>query len=154
MEEFHKLVGEANRFFRTADHLAYVTYPFIKEPKMVLVVAENLYRACVYAMEAILYYDALYKRIRVIPSDFNSKYSIFRTQCAHRYGIGGIQLEILKELNSIVKGHEESPIEFVRNNKYLICSDGYKKIQSIDMEKLKDYIYKSRELFDKLNSIK
>ena len=63
MEQFHQMIQEANKYFTIADHLAYVTYPVVKEIKLTLTIAQNLYNAMTKVIDAIILYERFYKRI-------------------------------------------------------------------------------------------
>ena len=80
MEDFLELLSEANRAFKTADHLTYVTYPLVQETKLLIAIVENLYSALIKSIEAILEYDQLYKRISLLPQDPQSRLEIFKTK--------------------------------------------------------------------------
>jgi len=70
MEEISNALKDANRLLRIADHLTYVTYPLVKDNKLIIAIAESLNGAMIKAMDALLYYDRYYKRIMHFPSDF------------------------------------------------------------------------------------
>ena len=84
MQHLKELIEEANRKIRTADHLAYMTYPMLKDPKLIMKIAENISEAMKIAIEAIVYYDRLYKRIQPLGEEFTTKYDIFKSSCAKR----------------------------------------------------------------------
>ena len=76
MDQLKILINDANQKIRTADHLTYMTYPLIKDPKIVIKIAENIHLAMKTAIEAVVYYDRLYKRISPLGNEFLSKYDV------------------------------------------------------------------------------
>ncbi len=152
METILGLVGRANKSFETADHLAYVTYPLLKEIKLVMTIAENLLNALVCGMDAFLAYERMYKRIHELPDDFNSRFEIFKNKIVPRYGIEREQVLLISDLKRIIDYRRKSPIEFVKRDKLFICSHDY-KMQTISYDKIKDYIYKSKPFFTTLNRV-
>ncbi len=153
METVLYLVNKANKSFETADHLAYVTYPLLKEIKLVMTIAENLYNAFICGMDAFLSYERLYKRISYnLPDDFNSRFDIFKNKIVPRYNIGREQVLLISDLKNIIDYRRKSPMEFVRRDKLFICSDTY-KMQTVSYEKIKDYINKSKPFFTTLNRV-
>ena len=70
MQNIAKTIEDANKLFKTADHLTYVTYPLLKDNKLIITIIENLSEATTKAMDAVLYYEKYYKRIMHFPSDF------------------------------------------------------------------------------------
>jgi len=153
MERFHQLLLESDRSFKTADHLAYVTYPLLKEIKLTLIISNNIFTALSKAMEAVLEYDRYYKNIYLLPEDFNSKLQVFTVKCIPRYEISPRFIDILKEMKRLAEGHKSSPIEIVRDDKYLIFSEAYRDMQTVDIEKLKGYIFELRPILDNIYKI-
>jgi len=146
------LVKEANRAFETADHLAYVTYPVINDNKLTISIAENLFQALTKGMDAILYYDRLYKRIMFLPQEFNSKLELFKQSSAKRYNISRETIQLLKDFSEISSARKESPIEFSRKEKFVICSTNY-KLRTLTIQKMKDAINQTKPFISTLNSI-
>lgn len=149
MESVLKLVERANKSFQTADHLAYVTYPLLKDPKLMMTVVENLYNAMVCGMDAFLQYERLYKRIFNLPDDFSSKMDIFK-KVAQRYNINREHIVVIDDLKNVIDYRRKAPVEFVRRERIIMCSDTY-KIRSLNMDKVKEYITRSKPFFEKLN---
>jgi len=152
MERFLQLVKEANRAFETADHLAYVTYPLVNDNKLIISIAENLFKALSTGMEAILYYDRLYKRIMHLPTDFNSKLEVFKQNSIHRYNIGREIVQVMNELAEVVDARNKSSVEFQRRNKFIICSNDY-KLKTLTINKIKEQINLSKPFMNKLNIV-
>ena len=67
MERFKELVEKANRSLNTADHLAYVTYPVINEPKLTITILNNIYQSLLHSIDALLYYYYLFKKNNFYP---------------------------------------------------------------------------------------
>ncbi len=152
MEDFLRLLYEANKAFKTADHLTYVTYPLIQETKLLLAITENLYSAMVKGVEAVLEYDQLYKRISLLPREFQSKLEIFKTKSVKRYNIDGNYFRLINDLREIIVYHKKSPIEFTRRNKYVICLNDY-RIKTLDLKKTKKDVVEVKGFIEKINSI-
>jgi len=152
MEDFLKLLYEANKAFKTADHLTYITYPLIKETKLLIAIVENLYSALVKGIEAILEYDQLYKRISLLPQDFQSKFEIFKTESAKRYGINDKHLKLVDDLKEIITYHKKSPLEFTRKDKYVIYLNNF-RIRTIDFKKIKEDLEQVNIFIKKINLI-
>ena len=153
MEKFRQLVQEANKAFETADHLAYMTYPIVKDIKLIIIIVENLYNALEKAMDAVLYYDRLYKRINDLPKEFNLRFDIFKRKSAPRYGISEENIFLINEIRSIVEQRKKSPIEFIRKDKLVIASNNF-KVKTVDINKIKEYVLKTKSFIEKLNEIK
>lgn len=152
MERFLQLVKEANRAFETADHLAYVTYPLVNDTKLIIGIAENLFKALSNGMDAILYYDRIYKRIMHLPTDFQGKLDLFKHSSIPRYNINREIVYLLTELSEVLNIRSKSPIEFSRPEKFVICSKDY-ALRSLTIKKVKEQINQAKPFMNKLNEI-
>lgn len=153
MEVFHEYVKKAQQSFKAGDHLLYVTYPLVKDMKLIVTIVENFYIAVVMIIDAALYYDKMFKRITIVPESFESRFEIFKNKSAERYGFTKKEVEVIRDLRTIVKSRRESPMEFVRKEKFVICSDGYSAIRAIDVNLLKAFSTNIRSMVAKLEKI-
>ncbi len=151
-EKVEKLITEAKKAFTTADHLAFVTYPLLKDSRLLLTIAQNVDRALTSAMNALLHVEVYYKRIQILPLDMQSRLHIFEQHTAKRYQIRKEAVEMLKEVKSVLNEHGKSPIEFVRKGRLIICSDDY-QMQYLDMDRLKEYLGETRKVMARLDEV-
>lgn len=154
MEQVDRLILEANNAFRTADHLAYVSYPLLRENRLLLIITKNLFTAALKAVDVILYYEKMHKRLNVVPLDFDSKIMIFEKNLAQRMNIKSGVCKVIRDLRFIVNEHKESPIEFSRKEKFIICNDDYTSMRTIDIDVIKSYIVVMREFVNTVNRLK
>lgn len=152
MESVLKLVDKANKSLQVADHLTYITYPLLNDVKLIVTITENLYNSYVCAMDAFLAYERLYKRIPSLPEDFNSRFDIFKTKIVKRYNIDREHVLLMDDLKKIIDHRRKSPIEFIKKDKFIICSDTY-KMKTINYDKIKEYLNKSKPFFTRLNKV-
>lgn len=153
MEQFYQLVADANRSFDTADHLAYVTFPVVNDLKLLLGIAEQLHRAATKAMEALLWYDAEYKRISSMPATFSQQIDVFKRATAKRYQIPRECIVLLEELQDILAHRQTARLEFVKRDKFIFASENF-KVRTLSLPKIKEYIQITRLLVEKLNGVK
>ncbi|MEM2121173.1 MAG: hypothetical protein QXU20_00750 [Candidatus Woesearchaeota archaeon] len=152
MSDFQEFILKANKHLKIADHLIYVTYPLLKDYKIMPVVLENIYLALSNALSALLAYEFTFKRIPNYDENFDSKINIFKEHCMKRYSFDKEILKILTEVKEIVLKHKNSPVEFYKNEKFVICSDDY-KITAISIEDAKKYIIKTKVFIQEINNI-
>jgi hypothetical protein len=152
MERFRDLVLEANKTLKLADHMVYVTYPLIKDNKLLIHIITNIDKSIKHSIDAFIRYDRIYKRIRANPKDFTEKLDIFSKISSKRYPFTQSDFEFIEEIDDLVKKHKESPMEFVRGNKFVICSENY-NTKILTLEKVKYMISKAKPFIFKLNSI-
>ena len=78
MEKVGGLVKDSRRYFDIADHMLYTTYPLVGDTKILITVAENLYKCLINGMDAVIRHNYLYKRIGRNPVDFEGKIEMFK----------------------------------------------------------------------------
>ncbi|HII16183.1 MAG TPA: hypothetical protein HA362_07815 [Nanoarchaeota archaeon] len=152
MEKLKQLVAEANREFQKADHLAYVTFPMIKETKLLYIIAEVLYNSLAKGVAAVLEYERLYKRVPLVPGPFEMELELFKSECVNRYGFNRNIVLLMLDLKSIVQAKKESPVEFSRQGKFVICGEDY-SMNVLDIQKMKLYVMEGREFMAKINHV-
>jgi len=151
MQTFKNLVLEANKHLRLADHMAYVTYPMLKDTKLLISVMDNLDKSLKKALDAYLYYERLYKRISFFPEDLNSKLDVFERSAAIRYDLKSYT-QLIRDVHHIMQKHRESPVEFVKNGKLVICYEDY-KFKVLEFSDVKIYITKAKPFIFQLSDI-
>ncbi len=152
MENHQLLVKEAWRAFDTADHLAYVTYPLVKEDKLVMTITDHINNALQHAMNALLEYERLYKRISYIPSEFMSKIDMLKQTILPRYRMQEYSNMIL-EMRNIIESHKKSDIEFARRGKIFIYSNSYNNLRSIGIDNVKKQLVNARKFIENIARI-
>jgi len=143
---------EANRRFVSADHMLFMTYPLVKDTKLLIIIAENLCQACVLALDALLKYEMMFRRLNRVPTNFNEKMDVLKREIAGRYNIQRSNIVNIEDLNKLIEARKNSPIEFCKRDKYVICSDDY-KTNFLTLDKLKNYLNESKIFINRVNTI-
>lgn len=143
MEKFQEARDKALKNLKIADHMVSVTYPLLKDNRLLLAATENLFLSVSNAMNAILYYDRLFKRVPPFTDSFDVKFSLFKRKCAQRYHLKPTHAELIKEVRDILVYHRKSPVEFSRKDTFVICSSDY-RLRTISQKDLKDYLGKAK----------
>jgi len=152
MEDIKSLVKEANTLVNTADHLTYITYPTVKDNKLMISIIEDLYKALVKGVNAVLQYERMYKRISPYSDNFDAKLEVFKSKCATRYNIDRQLIILINDLKQIMEHREKSFMEFSKKDKFIMSAEDY-RTRSISIEKLKEYLSKSKIFIEKVNDI-
>jgi len=152
MEEIKATLDKANILIKRADHMFYVTYPLIKDHKLIITMAENISNGLIHAMDAILMYERLYKRISLYPEDFKVKMDMFKDSIARRYSIDREHIVLIQDLKRFLEERKKSGVEFVRNDKYMLFNQK-KEVKSLGIDKLKQNLNMSKEFLKKVNGI-
>jgi len=152
MEEFQKYRELAAKNIKIADHILNVTYPLIEDTKLLLGVTENILMALTNTIYSLVSYERLFRRIPPYYENFDSKYNMFRVKVVPRYNIDKSYIQFIDKMRDIIRKHKESPIEFVRKDRFVICSEGW-KVETLSIRQLRDFIGKTKEFFDFTNNI-
>lgn len=135
MENFIEALNSAEQRIKTADHIIYITYPLIKEKRLLKKIIEELYESANSIVNMILSYEKFYKRI-----DHNeAPLTTFKEKCASRFNISPQELQTILELFSLAEKYRDSSIEFVRKDKLVIMNDNL-RTESIGLDALKRYL--------------
>lgn len=107
-----------------AEHLLEVTYPLVKDPKMLLSILSNL--------------EATHKNLfeTVLPSNFNetnisfiSKLDKFEDLLQPQIVLNDGLLKTIKTVHDLVEEHENSAVVFSRKDAFIVCKDDYEMIK-------------------------
>lgn len=138
MEGFQEELAEGRRQLRAADHFVSVTYPLVKDNRLLLAAAENLFSASKNLMASLLHYEQAFKRIPQFRQDYDSMAYWFSSRCMPNYRLSADYRAAISELKSIFDDHKSSSVEFSRKDGFVICSDSY-SIRKVTVSQLKLY---------------
>lgn len=137
---------------RIADHMLTQTYPLVNDPKLLLAILENLFLGLTNAMAALLYFERLQKKIPPFQDNFDSKYNMLRMHVAKTYKIPQEFLQFIYDVKDIVASHKRSPVEFVRKDVFVICTESY-SMKTISVEEMKQFIAKAKVFIQEVSKI-
>ena len=101
MEKYQEHREKAIRNMQIADHMLSVTFPMLKEPKLLLAITDNIFLAYTNSIAALLHFERLYKKIPPFNENFESKFNMFKEHCVDRYKIDRsyiVEIQSIKEL--------------------------------------------------------
>ena len=147
MEKFLENLEEAHKIILIADHMFYVTFPLIKDKKLLLKILSDTKIAISKCISSVLQYEYLYKRIKL----FNNPKTNFRTfeeKCARRYNITEQEIKLILELFEVVEEHKKSSMEFLKNQKIVILSKNLQQ-KIVPIEKVKEFLILAKNILRK-----
>lgn len=136
----------ARKSLQTADHLTYVTFPLLKEQRLLLKVLEELQEAVVNIINAILQYEYSNRRI-MIYNNARENFNTFK-KIAMQYNISQEQLGKILEIMTLAEKHKKSPFEFVKSDRIVIMSDNMNP-ETLNLDKIKVYIIEIKDFLRK-----
>lgn len=149
-EKFILSLEKARKSLEMADHLTYMTFPLVKENRLLLKVLDELYLSVLNTINSILQYEYAYKRIQIY-KDAKENFRTFM-DLAEKYKISQEQLKNLIEILNLGEKHKRSPFEFVKNDKIVIMSDNL-KTATLNLEKIKRFLLETKDFIRKASLI-
>ena len=143
MSEYAILIRKAQTKLKAADHMLNMSYKLVPDSKILLSVALNLQEALENAMSAALEVERVFKRVPPYSDNFESKYSVFKNKLVKKNPKFKEGHDLLRELTDIKNAHKQSPVEFSREGKFVICNERY-DLKTVDVSALKKYISKAK----------
>lgn len=147
IEKFLQKIHDSEKTLRTASHLTYVTFPLVRDKKLLLKIVTEIKSAIANCISSILQYEYLYKRISLYKSP-RKNMEIFQMHCAKRYNITEQEIREIKELFDIVDKHRSSPMEIMKDEKVVILSENMQQ-KTISIEKTKDFLELAKKILQK-----
>jgi hypothetical protein len=142
MDSVRELQERARRNIEVAEQLLVKTYPAVKDPKLILAVADDVYTALLSSIEAVLVQGS-----DDSGDDFGSRLAAFRKAVGSR-GFDTSDFELVESIHRIVSGHRSSPVEFPRRDQFVICDKNY-VCDIISVDDMKNYLFRARLFVEK-----
>ncbi len=136
---------EAKRLLSIADHMAYITYPVLKENRLLIKILEQISSALDKTMKAILENEYYQKRIQKF-DDPKLNFDAFLGSATY-YGLEPIHIKTIKQIAGIMEMHKKSPMEFVRKDTFIIMSDNL-QTEQISLERVKIFLKISQQILE------
>ena len=152
MEQFQEVRDKAKRNIQIADHMLGVTFPLVKDPKLLLAILDNLFLAYSNAISAIIYHDRLFKKVPPFQDNFESKFNIFKERSIITHKLDKSYLQEIQDLKDILSEHKKSPLEFSRKDRFFICSDNY-HMKSVGINEITKYLSKAKIFIEEVDNI-
>jgi len=152
MEEFQVLRDKALQKIKVADHMIFMTYPALKDPKLLLAIVENVFASLDYGVSALLHYERLFKQIPPFNDTYASRMEVFKRRMIPKHRLSPNYVNLIMDVKSILSEHKNSPVTFIRKDKFVICSPSY-SMKAIDINLVKKYIFEAKVFLNTVNKI-
>lgn len=145
MGDNYRLAQEqAQRYYDVAFHLRAVTFPLVKDHKLLMGVLQNVFNSIEQAMSALLSYE---RQLQLVPNyydDFQSKFNTFRYRCMRRNNISPEFAITIQELKELIELQKRTPMQFQRGNR-LVLSDKNYQLKVISIADIDGFLSKNKE---------
>jgi hypothetical protein len=142
-----KNLEEAKKKIKTIDHIFYVTFPLIKDKKILLKTLVESKLSIMNCINSILQYEYLQGNTS-LSQDSKQNFRIFIEKCSPKYKINSQEIKKIFDLFELVEKHKKSPFEFVKDNKIIILSENM-QIEALTLEKTKEFLVLAKEILKK-----
>ena len=143
-------LSQADSKLKIADHLLSTTYPFVKDPKLLVSVIDALFQAMELAIETAIEYEKNFKTLQY--TDFESKIEIFRRKVIPKYALDPKIIDFLLELKAILESHRKSGVEFTKKEKFVISDNDY-NLKTLDFEDARKKYHAAKEYIGEISKI-
>jgi hypothetical protein len=147
LEKYQESMKDALKNIRVADHIIYITYPVIKDKRLLLKSLDAIYDSIVNIINAVLQYEYIWKRVQIY-SNPKENFETFINKSARRYNLSPEDISGIETLFTLVESYRKSAMEFMRKEKIIIMSPGL-STTTLDAEKVKRYLSLARRIFEK-----
>lgn len=148
-DKYLELVREANKYFDISDHMLTITYPLVNDTKIILTVVDNLYKALINGIDALISHSYYYKKVSGCPSDVEGKIEMFK-QLAEKSGFNRESFILIKDLKVLVEHRKDSPMEFSRGGSHVLADRNY-RLKMINLNKAKSFVQEAKVFIERLN---
>ena len=147
MQKFLENLQQAEKLIQTADHIAYVTFPLIKDKKILIKIVLETKKAMATCINSILQYEYLYKQISLYQNP-KTNFETFVKKSSKRFQITEREIKCIIELFDLAEKHKQSPMEFIKDERLIILTDN-SKTHEISLEKAKELLEISKNVLIK-----
>lgn len=136
MTNWEEYFNSAKKEFKNASHMAYITASILKENRILIKILLNLYNSCMYLIKAFLLYENSLNKIP-LHKDSTKNFQLFVEKIAPKY-IKKEDIESIINILELAKKHQESSLEFVRKEKFVIFMGG--SYETVTIELIRKFI--------------
>ena len=102
MELFQEYREKAKKNIINADHMLCVTYPLVKDLKLLPAIIDNIFQAYQNAMSAALYHGKLFKTVPNFNESFEGKINMFKDNIASKHNVDGSYISDIVHLRILL----------------------------------------------------
>src|SRR4030042_1971854 len=132
--------------------MLFMTYPALKDPKLLLAIVENIFASLDYGVAALLHHERLFKKIPPFNDTYPSRMQVFKDRIVPMHNFSSNHVRLITDVKSIIAEHKSSPVSFIRKDKFVICSPTY-SMKTIDINLVKKYIFETKIFLNQVNKI-
>jgi len=146
---YEENLNKTRKILDFADHMTYITFPLVKENKLIIKILLEIEKALKSLISSILQYEYSFKRIPIY-KDPELNFKIF-LRLAKKYDISEQEIQDIKRILFLAKKHKNSEFEFTKDRKFVIMSQT--NTFSLSLEKVKSFLKTLKNILKKAEFI-
>ena len=151
-EPYEYMLRRAKKEISTSDHLLYVTYRTIENPKFLVSISEHIIKSAKLALRALLEYEVAYKRLFVYVNELASQLDVFEDELYKRHQFAPDHLLLLRKLLKLERSAREAVISFRREDRYYFGGPKM-ETESISLDDAKALLKRTKSFIAKVDVI-
>lgn len=148
MDRHDECIRAAKQSITVAEHVLKITYPLVKETKLLLSALEQIHKVHTSLLQGVLTYERELRTIPPFHANFESMWNVMSLRLAKKYSPTGDELDLLKKVEQTIKFHKDAAVAFERKGDLVLASDEY-VIQRITPEFVQQTLNKTQIVLSK-----
>ena len=147
MPKYLEALQKAQFQYDAAFHLLTVTFPLVKDPKLLIGILSNILTSVENSLDAILSYE---RQLQLVPhylDNFQSKFNVFRYKSVKRNKIDPTLIQSIETVQNLLQLHKQSQIEFRKDDRLMICDNDF-HIRQVTVLDIRSHLDASKSLLD------
>lgn len=145
MDKILSTLKEALKYIRSADHLLTMTYPLVGDKKLLINVILSLKEGVVHTINAVLYYEYLYKRVNLYKEP-RENLRTFKQKCAKRFGLSEENVHSLLDLLSLAERCSKGQFNLLKGENIIVLSEDMER-SIFDERMAKDFVSLAKKFY-------
>lgn len=129
--------------YQTAEHLFHKTLPLTKDPKLLLGIVKSISNSLEYALETIFDKEKI-----AAPEGLLKKINVLRP-FSKKYPISTDNITFMLRVHEILYQQKQSPVEFKRGNRHIICSEEY-DLEILSAKDIENFLEQTKKILHNL----
>ena len=143
------MIIEAKRILKIADHMIYVTYPVMRENRLLIKILGQINNVLNNIVLSVLENEYAQKRIKSYAEPKMNFQSFIES--SKRYSLSKSQIDSIQQVAAVMALHAQSPMEFVKNDSFVIMSDSM-HTEEITYETVKSAFLVAKAVLDSVDN--
>lgn len=144
MQKFIEYLVEAQKITKSVDHLFYITFPLVKDKRLLIKIISESKKAIICCINTILQYEYIQGNIK-LEKDSIKNFKTFREKCAEKYQINQEEITLIVEIINLMEKYKKSTHEIFKENRIIMLDENMKQ-DSVSLEKAKSFLNVTKSL--------